>query len=105
MRVSSISLGISGREDSVNKDKGAYNLSTKAITLGVAMCHNIGPTTQHLEWGRLEPLDHTSTTDGSKALHHHVEDGPSEGQLPCQKQPKGHCWVNMSSYYNEDLIR
>lgn len=46
MRVSGASLSISGREDSVDKDKGADNLSAKAITLGVAMGYIISSTMQ-----------------------------------------------------------
>ena len=95
MGVSGIPLGISGREDSVDKDKGAHNLSTQPITLCVARGHHIGPTTIGLIQALLEPFHHTSTTDGTQALHHHVEDGPGQGQLPCQEQPKGHCWVDV----------
>ena len=83
MRISGVSLGISGREDSVNKNKGSNNLSTKTITLGVAVSNNIGSTTQPLVvlW-TFESLDNTSTTDGTKALHDHVEDSSCQGKLP-----------------------
>ena len=97
MRVSGTSLGISCREDSVNKDKGANDLSTKAITLGVAMVHNVGSTTQNLVIVLVEALYNTSTTDGTKALHDYVEKSSCEGELPCQKQTKSHSWVDMST--------
>nr|GMD31606.1 hypothetical protein CFOL_v3_27320 [Ipomoea batatas] len=40
MGVSGISLGISCREYDIDKDEGSNDLSTKAITLGVAMSHH-----------------------------------------------------------------
>lgn len=73
MGVSGIPLCISGKEDIAYKDKGAYNLSTKAITLGVAMVHYIGPTFEPLVWHLHEPFHHTCPTDGPKALHHHIQ--------------------------------
>ncbi|GAV83875.1 LOW QUALITY PROTEIN: hypothetical protein CFOL_v3_27320, partial [Cephalotus follicularis] len=100
MRVSGISLGISCREYSVDKNKGANNLSTKTSTLGVSRGHNIGSTTQNLILAALESLDYTCTTDGTKALHNDVEDCPCKGQLPCQ-QTKGHCWVDVSTCWQK----
>ena len=84
MRVSGVSLGISSRENSVDKNKSANDLSTKTITLGVAMVHNVSSTTQHLiSTVSLESLHYTSSTDGTKALHDDVEDCPCKGQFPC----------------------
>jgi len=65
MRVTSVSLGISGREDGVNKDKGSNNLSSKTTSFGVAMSYGVGSTSQSLVLLWLEPLDHTSSTDSS----------------------------------------
>ena len=98
MRVSGVSLGISSREDSVDKDKSANNLSSKAITLGVAMVHNVGSTTIALIKGWSKTLHNPSSTDSSKALHDYVKHCPCKGQLPCQKEPKGHSWVYVSTY-------
>jgi hypothetical protein len=44
MGVSGTPLGIRGREDSVDKNKSANNLSTKAITFGVTRTNHIGTT-------------------------------------------------------------
>jgi hypothetical protein len=99
MGVSSVSLGISGREDCVNKDKGANNLSTKAITLSVAMMHIVHSSKESLVWSLLETLDNSSTADGTKTLHHYVKESPDQGQLPCQEQTKSHSWVNVSSCF------
>lgn len=103
MRVSGVSLGISSRKDSVNKDKSANNLSTKTITLGVAMVHRISSTTQHLITVLFESLHNSSTTDCTKALHHYVENSSCKRQFPCQKQTKSHSWVYMSSCTNNQM--
>jgi hypothetical protein len=98
MRVSSVSLGIGGREDSVDKNKGTDYLRTKAITLGVSMVHNISSATLKLVVvASLETLHYTSTTDCTKALHDDVKHSPCQRELPCQKQPKGHSWVDVST--------
>ena len=97
VRVSGVSLGIRGREDSVDKNKGANDLSTKAIALGVAMAHKVGSTTIGLVQVLLEALHHTSSTDGPKALHDDVEQSSCEGELPCQKESEGHSWVDVST--------
>lgn len=97
MGVPGIPLGISGREDGVDQDEGANDLSAKAITLGVAGGDNIGTTTVAHVKPLLEALHHSSSTDGTQALHDNVEDGPSQGQLPGQEQPESHSWVDVSS--------
>lgn len=77
MGVSCVPLSISGREDGVNKNKGPDDLSTKGITLGVAMSHGVSSTTQELIGSfTLKALHNTSPTDGTKALHHYVENCP-----------------------------
>ena len=103
VRVSSVSLGISGGEDGVNKNKGANNLSSKAITLGVSMAHKIRSTFEQLiPCIPLKPLDHTSTTDSSKTLHHNVEHGSRQGQLPSQKQTERHCRIYVPTCPNNN---
>jgi len=97
MGVPGIPLGISGREDGVDQDEGANDLSAKAITLGVAGGDNIGTTTVAHVKPLLEALHHSSSTDGTQALHDNVEDGPSQGQLPGQEQPESHSWVDVPS--------
>lgn len=93
--VSSVTLGVSGGEDSVDKDEGANNLSTKPISFGVASVHHIGTTTQRVVPALLETLHYTRTTYRTQALHHHVVHCPRQRQLPCQEQPKGHRWIYM----------
>lgn len=104
MRVSGASLGISGREDSVDKNKGANDLSTKAIALGVAMVHNVGSTIIDLVSVLLEAPHDTSSTDGTKALHDDVKYSSCEGELPCQKESKGHSWVDVSPCFKKAQI-
>ena len=85
MWVSGASFGIGGREDSVDKHKGPNDLSTKTITLGVAVGYNIGSATQGgVLVLTLETFHHTGTTDGSETLHHHVEHGSCQWKFPRQ---------------------
>ena len=97
MGVPGIPLGISGREDGVDQDEGANDLSTKAWSLGVAGGDNVGTTTVAHVKSLLEALHHSSSTDSTEALHDYVEDGPSQGQLPGQEQPERHCRVDVPS--------
>ncbi|GAV56778.1 LOW QUALITY PROTEIN: hypothetical protein CFOL_v3_00320, partial [Cephalotus follicularis] len=98
MGVSGATLGISGRENSVHKNKGSKNLSTKAITLGVTRLNSVSSTTKKFESATtFETLHYTSTADCAKALHDHVKQCPCQ-QLPSQKQPKSHRWVYVTTY-------
>ena len=83
MRVSGAALGVSGREDGVNKDESADDLCTEAAALGVAVCDHVGTAALgHVE-RLMKPLDHTSTANGPQALHRHVEHCPCQRQFPC----------------------
>ena len=65
MRVSGISLGIGGGEDSVDENEGAYDLSAKATALGVARGHEVGTTELLHVDGLLEALHDAGTADGT----------------------------------------
>nr|AFK33806.1 unknown [Medicago truncatula] len=94
VRVSCISLGISGREDSVDKNKSTNNLSSKTITLGVTRIHNICSTfVQLITSITFKALHYAGTTDSPKTLHYYVEYCSCQGQLPSQKQTECHCWI------------
>jgi hypothetical protein len=67
--ISGISLGVGGRENSVDKHEGANNLGAKAITLGISGADGIGTTTKPLVLAFLEAFYYTSTADGSQTLH------------------------------------
>ena len=84
MGVSGATLGVSGGEDGVDKDKGANNFSTKTTALGVAMGYTVGATTVQLEEMVLvlKSFHHGSSGYGAKGLHDDVEHRPSQGQLP-----------------------
>lgn len=91
MGVSGAALGISGRENCVDKNKGANDLSTKPWSFGVAMGYRVGPATKHLEGAALlEALHYRRTGDRPKRLHDDVENRPCQRQLPGQKQPERH---------------
>ncbi|KRY05558.1 hypothetical protein T12_13101, partial [Trichinella patagoniensis] len=65
MRISCISLGISSREDCVNEDKGADNLSSKPVALSVSRAHNVGASIIGHVKAPLEALDNAGTTYGA----------------------------------------
>lgn len=95
--ISGISLGIGGGEDSVDEHEGTNNLGSKASTRAIACLDGICTTTKHLVLLFLEALHHTGTADGSQTLHDYVKHRPRQRELPRQKQPKGHCRVNMTT--------
>ena len=96
MRISSIPLGISSREDSVDQNKGSNDLSTQTSAFAVAISEGIGPTTIPDVEGTLEGLHQPNSTDSTQALSHHVQDSPDQRHLTSQEQPKCHCWVDVT---------
>lgn len=76
MGVSGTPFSIGGREDRVDKEKGPHNLSSKAVTFGVAMADQVGSAALQLVLAFLEALYDGCTAYGSKALHHHVKHRP-----------------------------
>ena len=97
MRISGVSLGIGGREDGVDEDEGADDLSAKAGALGVAIGDNVSTTALDLVDGGLETLDNTSTADGTQGLHHNVENCSGQRQFPRQEQAERHRRVDVSA--------
>ena len=96
--VTGATLGIGGGEDGVDKDEGANNLSTKAVTFGVTIVDVVGTTTLVTEnCLAFKTFNNTSTTDSTQALHHYVEYGPCQGQLPPQEQTECHRRVNVTT--------
>ena len=98
MGVTGVSLGISGREDSVHQHKGAHNLSTQAIALGVAMGNGVSPPSVGLVEAGLEGFHDASPADGPQALANHVENGTRQGHLPRQEQAEGDGGIDVSSW-------
>lgn len=88
MGVPSVALGVSCREDSVDKDEGADNLRTEAGALAVAVSERVGAATVTLVVGSLEGLHEAAPTDCTEALCHHVQDGSHQGNLAGQEQPE-----------------
>lgn len=97
MGVSGTPLGISGGEDSVNKNKGSNDLSSQSSALAVAICEFVGSASIPVVVCLLECLDQTTTADCSQALSHHVQQCPDEWHLASQKQPECHSRVDVSS--------
>ena len=73
MGVSGISLSISCRENSVDKNKSADNLGSKGGAIGVAGGHKIDSAAGRLEVMSLNRLHQAGAGDGAEALHYHVE--------------------------------
>lgn len=95
MGVPSIALRISGRENSVNQDESANDLSRQPHAFSVAVSHRVGSASIFVVVGFLERLHQPTSAYGSQTLGHHVENCPRQGHLPCQKQPKSHGRVDM----------
>lgn len=97
MGVTSISLGIGGREDSVHQHKGAHNLGTQAIAFGVTVGNGVSPPSVGLVEVGLEGFYNAGSADGPQALADHVENGTREGHLPRQEQTEGDGGIDVSS--------
>ena len=76
MRVTCTSLGVSCREDSVNKHKSANDLSTQSCACAVPVSHCVSTTSKRVVVWLHEGLDQANTTDCAQALSHHVAHGP-----------------------------
>lgn len=98
VRISCVALGIGGREDGVDKNKGTNNLSAKTVAFGVTRGDEVGTAiVAAVEGFALEALNNSSTANCSKALHYHIEYCPRQRQLPRQEQTECHCRVNVTT--------
>lgn len=98
VRVSGAPLSVGGGEDGVNEHEGTDDLGAEAVAFGVARVDEVGAPVQPLERASLfEPFHHAGPAYGAQALHHHVVDGPRQGQLPTQEQPERHRWVYVTT--------
>lgn len=105
MGVSGATLGVSGRENGVDKDEGANDLSAKAVTFGVTSGYEVSSSVVSLVDVLLEALHHSSPANGTKTLHHYVEHCPSQRQLPRQEQPERHSRVYVTSCYPTNAVK
>lgn len=85
MGVSGASLGISGREDSVNQDKGTDDLGGQSNAGAVPVGQLVGPTSVPCVVRFLESLDQPNTGDCTKALRHHVHHSTDQRHLAGQE--------------------
>ncbi|KAB8096443.1 hypothetical protein EE612_024891, partial [Oryza sativa] len=95
--VPGVPLGVGGGEDGVDEDEGADDLGAEAVALGVAGRDDVGAAAGGLVQALLEALDDAGATDGAEALHHHVEEGPGEGQLPGEEEAEGDGRVDVAA--------
>jgi len=96
MRVPSVSLRISGGENSVDKNKGTDDFSTHGSAFVVAVAHGVSPSAVPVVERFLEPLRQPSTAYCAGALRHHVQQRPHQRHLAPQEQPKRHCRVDVA---------
>lgn len=97
MGVSSVSLGISGGEDSVDEDEGTNNLSTQSRTFVVTTLYEVGPSSVPVVVRFLEALGQSGTADSAGTLSYHVQERPYQRHLPPHEQPKCYRWVYVPS--------
>lgn len=97
MGVSGVSLRVSGRENSVDKNEGADDLSRQSGALAVPRGQGISSTTILVVQGLLEGLHQPYTTDSTQTLCYYVEHSPEERHLACQEESESHSWVDVSS--------
>lgn len=101
MRISSVAFGIGGGENSVDKNEGADNLGTEAVTLGVTRGYNVSAAAFRVVQSFSEAFHHAGAADRPQTLHHHVEHRPSQRQLPRQEQPECHRRIDMPPYRSD----
>lgn len=97
MRVTRAPLGVGGREDGVDKHKGADNLSAESCAVAVTSSDRVGTTAERVEVGTLEGLDQPNSGDSSQALGYDVRHGPDERDLTGQEKPESHSRVNVAT--------
>lgn len=72
MRVAGASLGISGGEDSVDKDKGADDLSAESDSFVVAVVEEVGSAAVAVVVRFLESLNKATPTYCPKTLRQYI---------------------------------
>ena len=97
MGISGASFGIGGGEDGVDKNKGTDDFSSQASAFVVPITEHVGAAIIPHVVRRLESLNQPTATDSTRTLSYHVQHGPNQRHLPCQEQPKGHCWVYVAT--------
>jgi hypothetical protein len=103
MGIPCASLGISGREDCVDKHKGTNDLGGQPSAFAVSSGELVGTATVPVVVSALECLHQPTSTYGPQALSYHVQNGSDQRNLPSQEQPECHRRVNVPScsvWYN-----
>jgi len=97
MRVTRASLGVGGRENGVDKHKGADDLGTKSGAFAVARADGVSTAAEGVVGVLHEGLDQPNTADSTEALCYHVEKRTDERHLARQEEAKSHRWVDVST--------
>ena len=97
--VAGAALGVSGREDSVDKDEGADDLSGKASSLGVVGVQLVGSASIANVVSLLEAFDEGATTDCTQTPRDHVQKSTDQRYLSGEEQTKGHRGVNVTAWW------
>ena len=81
MGISSVSLGISGGEDSVNKNKCTDDFSSQTSAFVVTVGEHISAAVIPNIVGGLEGFDQATAADSAGTLSNDVQQSPNEGHL------------------------
>ncbi len=76
VRITSVALGIRGREHGEHKEESGQNLCAQAAADAVARVHEVHSSPQAVEGGDLESFHQTCSADCPQALRHHVQQRP-----------------------------
>lgn len=82
MRITGTALGISSREDGVDKDESADDFRTNCSACVITMCDDVHPTSKAVVRVLHEGLGKPDATYGAQALGHHVPQRPQQRHLP-----------------------
>lgn len=104
VRITRASLGISSREDSVNKNKSSNNLSTKSCSPTVTRINGVGSAAVVVIIMLHKSLNQPNADDGSGALRHHVPHRSNQWHFPREKQPECHRRINMTTYKKTETL-
>lgn len=97
MGVSGVPLGVSCREDGVDKDKSSDDLSAEANALVVARSQLICATAVQIIERGLEGLHQPHAADCTQALSYYVQERPHQRHLPRQEESESHRRVDVST--------
>lgn len=95
MRVTSVSLGISGGEHGVDQQKSADNLGSEGGASAETVGDEVSSATMAVVSMLHERFYQGNADNGSETLRRHVSYRSDHRHLSRQQQPKRHGWIYM----------